>query len=107
VGDEDDRARIFAQMPLEQATDSASRWLVGSSSSSMSGASSRSLHSATRRFRRPRDLFHRRPVQRAAERFHGHLDLRVQVPQILGIDLVLQIRHFAAVSSRIIGGDSL
>jgi hypothetical protein len=35
---------------------SASRWFVGSSRSSMSGASSRSLQSATRRFSPPERL---------------------------------------------------
>ena len=39
-----------------QATDSASRWLVGSSSSSMSGADSSRRHSATRRFSPPESL---------------------------------------------------
>ncbi|MNY18508.1 hypothetical protein D3C86_1518890 [compost metagenome] len=36
-----------------QSTDSASRWLVGSSSSSMSGRDSSRRHSATRRFSPP------------------------------------------------------
>src|ERR1700679_3002288 len=41
--------RVFSS----QATLSASRWLVGSSSSSMSGFSSNRRHSATRRFSPP------------------------------------------------------
>ncbi|CAM5436781.1 hypothetical protein SALBM217S_07124 [Streptomyces griseoloalbus] len=43
----------WARCCSSQFTDSASRWLVGSSSSSRSGCSSRSLHSATRRFSPP------------------------------------------------------
>ena len=49
VRDRDDGARVVLQEPLEPATDSASRWFVGSSSSSRSGCWSNSLHSATRR----------------------------------------------------------
>ncbi|MNC87804.1 hypothetical protein D3C83_35640 [compost metagenome] len=40
-----------------QATDSASRWLVGSSSSSMSGLDSSRRHSATRRFSPPESVW--------------------------------------------------
>src|SRR5437762_9827858 len=43
----------LARCCSSNCTDSASRWLVGSSSSSRSGASSSSLHSATRRFSPP------------------------------------------------------
>ena len=49
MGDGDDGAGVVLQEALEPATDSASRWLVGSSSSSRSGRLSSSRHSATRR----------------------------------------------------------
>ncbi len=50
VGDRDDGARVLlAGSCSSQRTDSASRWLVGSSSSSMSGFDSSNWHSATRR----------------------------------------------------------
>ena len=49
VGDGYHGAGVIPQEAFSQATDSASRWLVGSSSSSMSGLDSSSRHGATRR----------------------------------------------------------
>ena len=40
------------------------------------------------------ELFHRPVVGRAAQRVHGLVDLAVEIPQALGLDLVLQGGHF-------------
>ena len=57
----DDGAGNSCKKRSNQATDSASRWFVGSSNNSISGADSRSLHSATRRRSPPESLRHPRP----------------------------------------------
>ncbi len=96
VGDDQDRARIIAQMcagPSSHDTDSASRWLVGSSRRRSSGCSSRSRHSATRRRSPPESCCHLRAVRRAAQCVHRLIDLGIEIPQPLGLDLVLQLGH--------------
>ena len=67
-----------------------------------------------------RELRHVPIVGRAAERFHGLVDLRVEIPQALRLDLVLQAGHLVgglvrivhgefvvAVEDRLLGGDAL
>ncbi|WDT78470.1 MAG: hypothetical protein MPW14_14825 [Candidatus Manganitrophus sp.] len=73
------------------ATDSASRWLVGSSSSSMSGLDSSSRHSATRRFSPPESLVTSRLPGRQAQRVGGDFELPVQLPGVHRVDLLLQL----------------
>ena len=75
-------------MALSQATGSASRWLVGSSSSGMSGLLSAPAerHAA----RRP-TACRPRPAGRAAQRVHGDLDGAAEVPAVAGVDLLLQL----------------
>ena len=59
-------------------------------------------------------------ARRAAERVHRHLDLRFEVPEVLGVDLVLQLRRLlrrlvgivhhqlvVAVEHRLLGGDAV
>ena len=73
--------------------DSASRWLVGSSSNSKSGCAASARHSATRRFSPP-DSGPTRVVNGGArERRRGGLDARLQIPSVHRFDLVLQLRH--------------
>ena len=35
-------------------------------------------------------------VRGAAQRLHGHVDLRVEVPKVLGVDLILKLGHFVS-----------
>jgi hypothetical protein len=72
VGDGDDGAGVRCRWCSSQATVSASRWLVGSSSSRMSGFCSSSRHRATRRFSPP-ERTRRGCRRRAAQGVHGHL----------------------------------
>src|SRR5215510_3732534 len=72
-----------------QATDSASRWLVGSSSRSRSGRSSRMRHKATRRRSPPESLL--TSASPGGQRIHGDLERAVELPAVLGLDLVLQL----------------
>ena len=59
-------------------------------------------------------------VRRTAQRVHGQIDLAVEIPEVLGVDLVLELRHFVgglirvvrgqfviAVEDRFLGGDAL
>src|SRR4029450_9337844 len=93
-----------------QATDSASRWLVGSSSSSMSGGAGGRPDTAPRR--RPaatalapslsprprppplpaRDLGHVHVARRHPERVHRELDSAVEIPGVGGVDAILYTR---------------
>ena len=66
------------------------------------------------------ELGHFGIVRRTAQRVHREVDLGVEVPQILAVDLVLQLRHLVgglvgivrrdlvvAVDQRLLGGDAL
>ena len=44
-------------------------------------------------------------VGRAAQRVHRQIDLAVEIPEILGVDLVLELRHLVGGLVRIIGCD--
>ena len=92
VRDRDDGAGILLEECSSQRTDSASRWLVGSSSSSMSGFDSSRRHSATRR-RSPPEIFVDVGVpRRQAQRVGGDLELALEVSQSPpGVDRVLQL----------------
>ena len=42
---------------------------------------------------------------RAAERVHGLLDLRIEIPEVAGVDLVLQLRHLVGGLVGIVHGE--
>ena len=44
-------------------------------------------------------------VGRAAQRVHGEIDLAVEVPQVLGVDLVLQLGHLVGGLVGVVRGD--
>ncbi len=52
-----------------------------------------------------RKLRHVGVVRRAAERVHRLIDLAVEIPQALGLDLVLQLGHLVGGLVRIIHGE--
>ncbi len=63
-------------------------------------SSAAARQSATRRFSPPESLVDIGVARRAAQRINGHLDLRFEVPQVLGVDQVLEFRSLSsAVSS--------
>ena len=84
---------------------SASRWLVGSSRSSSSGCSSSSLQSATRRRSPPESLSTGQSSGGQPQRVHGLLDLGIEVPEVLGLDLVLETGHLVRRLVRIVHGE--
>ena len=83
MGDDQDRAGIgrAGDVPAS-ALISASRWLVGSSSSNRSGCFNSSWVSATRRRSPPDRLSTDGIARRTPERVHRLLDLGIEVPQI-------------------------
>ncbi len=50
------------------------------------------------------ELFHVGVVRRATQRVHGKVDLAIEVPEILGVDLVLQLGHLVGGFVGVIGG---
>ena len=52
-----------------------------------------------------RQLRHVGIARRAAQRVERLLDLRVEVPQVLRVDLVLQLRHLVGGLVGVVGGD--
>ena len=93
VGDDEDRARIGAQMPLEPVdglgVEMVGRLVeqeeVGLLEQEAAKGDAAALAARKRR--------HLRVVGRAAERVHRLLDLAVEIPQALGLDLVLKPGH--------------
>ncbi len=92
VGHRDHGAGVFLEVTLQPRTDSASRWLVGSSSSSMSGADSSSWHSATRRFSPPESFADQRVPFGQAQGVRGDVELALQFPGARRVDGILQLR---------------
>src|SRR5215470_10465722 len=78
-----------------QATDSASRWFVGSSRRRRSGFWRRSRQSATRRLSPPESVV--TSASAGGQRVHRDLEVRIEVPEVLRVDLVLELR-------RLVGG---
>ena len=52
-----------------------------------------------------REFVDRQIVRRTAERIHRLIDLRIEIPKALGLDLVLQLRHFIGGLVGIIHGE--
>ena len=74
-----------------QATDSASRWFVGSSSKSRSGLDNSSRQRATRRRSPPDSFVTSMSAGGRLQGVHGYLEGALQVPGAGGVDLVLQV----------------
>src|SRR3954466_94528 len=101
-----------ARKRSSQKTDSASRWFVGSSRSSRSGAESSSRQSATRRGPPPARVGPpaaggggRGRGGRRGERVHRVLDVRVEAPRVGGVDLRLQARELVGRVVGVVGGE--
>ncbi len=93
VGDDQDRARIVAQMafePIDGLGVEMVRRLVQQQEVGLLEEQPAERHAAPLA---ARELRHVGIVGRTAERLHGLIDLAVEVPEVLGLDLVLQPRH--------------
>ena len=90
VGDGDDGAFVSREVLFQPGDHSASRWLVGSSSSRISGFFSSSRHSATRRRSPPESTLTRASPGGSAARPSRELDRR-RGPRRYAVDLLLQL----------------
>ena len=88
-----------------QATDSASRWLVGSSSSSRSGALEQQPAERDAAALAAGELGDVGVARRQAQRVHRRVEHRVEVPGVGGVDLVLQARELVGGLVGVVGGD--
>ncbi len=93
VGDDQDRARIVAQVAFEPrhrlGVEMVGR-LVEQQQLRLVEQQLAQRHAAALA---ARELRHVRVVRRTAQRVHRLVDLAVEIPQALGLDLVLQFRH--------------
>ena len=90
VRDRDDRARVLVQEVLEPRHAEASRWLVGSSSRSMSGALEQHAAQRDAALLAAGEVLDLGVGRRKRQRVHRDLDVVVEVPGVGGVDLVLE-----------------
>ena len=88
-----------------QPTDSASRWLVGSSSSSRSGAAEQQPAERDAAALAAGELGHVGVGGRQAQRVHRRVELRVEVPGVGGVDPLLQARELVGGLVGVVGGE--
>ena len=105
VGDDQDRARIVAQMALQpihrlgiemvgRLVEQQQFRLVEQQAAQRDAAALAA-----------RELGHVGVVGRAAQRVHRQIDLGIELPQVLGIDLVLELGHLLGGFVGVVGGD--
>ena len=105
MGDEDDAARVFLEEVLEPG-DALGVEVVGrlveQQDVGLRQQQARQRHAA---LLAARELGHVGVARRAAQRVEGLLDLRVEVPEVAGVDLVLERRHLVGGLLGVVGGD--
>ncbi len=105
VGDDEDRARIIAQMAFEPGhrlgIEMVGR-LVEEEELRLFEQKPAQRHPAPLA---AGEFFHHGIVGRAAQRVHRQVDLGIEIPQPLGVDLVLELRHLVGGLVGIIGGN--
>ena len=102
VGDDEDRARIGAQMPFEPAGCLGVEVVGRLVEEEQFGLFQEQFAERDATALAARQLVDRPIVRRAAEGVHGLLDLRIEVPEILRLDLVLQTGHLVGGLVRIV-----
>ena len=120
VGDDQDRARIIAQMALQPIHALGVEMVGRLVEQQQLGLIEQQPAKRDAAAFAAGELGHVGVVRRAAQRIHRQVDLAVEVPQILGVDLVLQLGHLVgglvrvvrcefvvAVEQRLLGGDAL
>ena len=90
----------FSRCCSSHSTLSASRWLVGSSSSSRSGCLQQQLAQRDAALLATGEHRHVGVRRRAAQRVHRLLELGVEVPGVAVVDLLLQLAHLGAAARR-------
>ncbi len=105
MGDQHDGAGVFAQVTLEPRHRFGIQMVRRLVQQQHVGRFEQKLAQRDAAFFAAREVVHVGQRIGAAQRVHCHLDLRLQIPKVLGVDLVLQRRHFFGGVVRIIGGD--
>ena len=120
VGDDQDGARIIAQMAFQPVHALGVEMVGRLVEQQQVGLVEQQLAQRDAAALAARQLGDVGVVGRAAQRVHRQIDLAVEVPQVLGVDLVLQLGHLVgglvgvvggdlvvAVEQRLLGGDAL
>ena len=105
MGDDQDRAGIGAQMPFEPR-DGLGIEMVGRlvEEQQIGLFEQQPTHGHAAAFTAGKVL-HAPIVRRAAQGVHGLIDLGIEIPQILGLDLVLERRHLVGGLLGIVHGE--
>src|SRR6185503_6778415 len=91
--DDQDRAGIVAQMAFQPVHGFGVEMVGGLVEQQQVGLVEQQLAERDAAAFAARQLVDVGVVGRAAQRIHRQIDLAVEIPQVLGIDLVLQLRH--------------
>ena len=120
VGDDQDRARIVAQVAFEPGGRLGVEMVGRLVEEQKLGLLQEQLAQGDAAALAARELVHGPVVRRAAQGVHGLIDLGIEIPQALGLDLVLEPGHLVrrlvgivhgevvvAVEDRLLGGHAL
>ena len=105
MGDDQDRARIVAQMAFEPVDRLGVEMVRRLVEQQQVGLLQQQPAERDASAFAARELRHIGIVRRAAERIHRLIDLAVEVPEILGLDLVLQPRHLVGGLVGVVHGE--
>ena len=105
VGDDQDGARIFAQMAFQPVHALGVEMVGRLVQQQQIGLVEQQFAQRDAAALAARKFGYLGVVGRAAQRVHRQIDLAVEVPQVLAVDLVLQLGHLVGGLVRIVGGD--
>ena len=105
MGDDQDGARIFAQMAFQPVHALGVEMVGRLVEQQQIGLVEQQPAQRDAALLAARQLGDVGVVGRAAQRVHRQVDLAVEIPQVLAVDLVLQLGHLVGGLVRIVGGD--
>ncbi len=105
VGDDQDRAGIVAQMPFQPVHQLGVEMVGRLVEQQQIGLVEQQPAQRDAAALAAGELGDVGVVGRAAQRVHRQIDLGVELPQVLGIDLVLELGHLLGGFVRVVGGD--
>ncbi len=105
MGDDQDRARIVAQMPFEPRHRLGVEMVGRLVEEKKLGLLQQELAQRDAPPLAAGELRHLRAIRRAAQCVHRQIDLGIEIPQPLGLDLVLQLGHLVGGLVGIIHGE--
>ena len=105
MGDDQDGARVGPQVPFEPGHRLGVEVVGGLVEEQQLRLGEEELAERDAALLAAGQRVHGRLVRRAAERVHGLVDLGIEVPQALGLDLVLERRHLVGGLVRVVHGE--